>query len=142
MVPEIRDRFSGAVEAFARRNGSGLGLHGDHSRHRSSDDVPSSSKDVVSILVIVFCVYDMNWLPSNFYGTLILSLVILCSKLILRGLVVLLVMAVLQKSLSCQAADLALLVSPVKAVLADWSQAVADYQQLRDFKLVLSLNHL
>jgi len=59
-VPDIRDRFSGAVEAFARRNGSGLGLHGDHSRHRSSDDVPSSSKDVVSILVIVFCVYDMN----------------------------------------------------------------------------------
>ncbi|ESW15851.1 hypothetical protein PHAVU_007G107800 [Phaseolus vulgaris] len=45
-VPDIRDRFSGAVEAFARRNGSGLGLHGDHSRHRSSDDVPSSSKDV------------------------------------------------------------------------------------------------
>ncbi|KAK7391728.1 hypothetical protein VNO78_20147 [Psophocarpus tetragonolobus] len=41
--PEIRDRFSGAVEAFARRNGSGLGLHNDHSRHhRSSDDVPSS----------------------------------------------------------------------------------------------------
>lgn len=41
---EIRERFSGAVEAFSRRNGSG---HGDHSRHRSSDDVPSS-KDVVS----------------------------------------------------------------------------------------------
>ncbi|XP_061370776.1 casein kinase 1-like protein 10 isoform X2 [Gastrolobium bilobum] len=37
--PEIRDRFSGAVEAFARRSGSGLALH------RSSDDVPSS-KDV------------------------------------------------------------------------------------------------
>ncbi|QCE07597.1 casein kinase 1-like protein 10 [Vigna unguiculata] len=45
-VSEIRDRFSGAVEAFARRNGSGLGLHGDHSRHKSSDDAPSSSKDV------------------------------------------------------------------------------------------------
>lgn len=44
---EIRDRFSGAVEAFARRNGSGHGLHGDHFRHRSSDDVPSS-KDAVS----------------------------------------------------------------------------------------------
>ncbi|KAJ9182296.1 hypothetical protein P3X46_006304 [Hevea brasiliensis] len=39
---EIRDRFSGAVEAFARRNGSGHALHGDHSRHRSTDDVPSS----------------------------------------------------------------------------------------------------
>lgn len=81
-------------------------------------------------------------LASNFYGTLILSPVILCSNLILRGLVVLLVMAVLQKSLSCQAADQALLASPVKAALADWSQAVADYQQLRDFKLVLSLKHL
>ncbi|XP_047147202.1 casein kinase 1-like protein 10 [Vigna umbellata] len=46
VIPEIRDRFSGAVEAFARRNGSGLGLHGDHSRHKSSDDAPSSSKDV------------------------------------------------------------------------------------------------
>ncbi|KAJ1424017.1 Protein kinase domain, partial [Sesbania bispinosa] len=42
---EIRDRLSGAVEAFSRRNSSGHGLHNDHSRHRSSDDVPSS-KDV------------------------------------------------------------------------------------------------
>lgn len=47
MGQEIRERFSGAVEAFSRRNNSGHGLHGDHSRHRSSDDVPSS-KDVVS----------------------------------------------------------------------------------------------
>lgn len=36
---EIRDKFSGAVEAFARRNTSG---HGDHLRHRSSDGMPSS----------------------------------------------------------------------------------------------------
>ncbi|KAK2402057.1 casein kinase protein [Trifolium repens] len=42
--PETRDRFSGAVEAFARRNGSGHGMHGDHSRHRSSDDMPSSKE--------------------------------------------------------------------------------------------------
>ncbi|XP_031271149.1 casein kinase 1-like protein 10 isoform X1 [Pistacia vera] len=42
---EVRDRLSGAVEAFVRRNASGHGLHGDHSRHRSSEDVPSS-KDV------------------------------------------------------------------------------------------------
>ncbi|KAL5781691.1 hypothetical protein ACOSP7_006720 [Xanthoceras sorbifolium] len=42
---EVRDRFSGAVEAFTRRNGPGHNLHGDHSRHRSSEDVPSS-KDV------------------------------------------------------------------------------------------------
>lgn len=50
---EGRDRFSGAVEAFSRRNATGSGLQGEHSRHRdhsrnrSSDDVPSS-KDVVS----------------------------------------------------------------------------------------------
>ncbi|KAE9589734.1 putative protein kinase CK1-CK1 family [Lupinus albus] len=47
-VPEVRDRLSGALEQFARRNrptSSGLGLHGENSRHRSSDDVPSS-KDV------------------------------------------------------------------------------------------------
>ncbi|KAJ6890450.1 hypothetical protein NC651_024070 [Populus alba x Populus x berolinensis] len=42
---EIRDRFSGAVEAFARKNSSGHAMHSDRSRHRSSDDVPSS-KDV------------------------------------------------------------------------------------------------
>ncbi|CAK7327270.1 unnamed protein product [Dovyalis caffra] len=42
---EIRDRFSGAVEAFARRNSSGHALHSDQSRHRSLDGVPSS-KDV------------------------------------------------------------------------------------------------
>ncbi|KAE9612071.1 putative protein kinase CK1-CK1 family [Lupinus albus] len=47
-VREVRDRLPGALEEFARRNkpnSSGLGLHGDKSRHRSSDDVPSS-KDV------------------------------------------------------------------------------------------------
>ncbi|CAN4091104.1 unnamed protein product [Withania somnifera] len=43
---EIKDGFSGAVEAFTRRNVSGTGLQGDHLRHhRSSEDVPSS-KDV------------------------------------------------------------------------------------------------
>ncbi|KAJ6769127.1 CASEIN KINASE I ISOFORM EPSILON [Salix koriyanagi] len=42
---EIRDRFSGRVEAFARRNSSGYALHSDQSRHRSSADAPSS-KDV------------------------------------------------------------------------------------------------
>ncbi|KAL2507822.1 casein kinase I-like 6 [Forsythia ovata] len=41
---DIRDRFSGAVEAFSRKNTSGSGWHGEHSRHRTSD-VPSS-KDV------------------------------------------------------------------------------------------------
>ncbi|GMH08547.1 hypothetical protein Nepgr_010387 [Nepenthes gracilis] len=41
---EIRDRFSGAVEAFARRNSPITGLHSDHSRQKSLDD--PSSKDV------------------------------------------------------------------------------------------------
>ncbi|KAL2921315.1 Casein kinase 1-like protein 8 [Bienertia sinuspersici] len=41
---EIRDKFSGAVEAYVRRNNSGSGLQGDQPRHRSSDD--PSSKDV------------------------------------------------------------------------------------------------
>ncbi|XP_019190605.1 PREDICTED: uncharacterized protein LOC109185064 [Ipomoea nil] len=41
---DIRDRFSGAVEEFSRRNASGSGRHGEHSRHKS-DDVPLS-KDV------------------------------------------------------------------------------------------------
>ncbi|CAK9149993.1 unnamed protein product [Ilex paraguariensis] len=39
---DIRDRFSGAVEAFSRRNASATGRHGDHSRHRQSEDAPSS----------------------------------------------------------------------------------------------------
>ncbi|KAK9931191.1 hypothetical protein M0R45_018479 [Rubus argutus] len=44
-VQDFRERFSGAVEAFSRRNGSGHGLHGDTARHRSTDNAPSS-KDV------------------------------------------------------------------------------------------------
>ncbi|CAA2962923.1 casein kinase 1 10 [Olea europaea subsp. europaea] len=43
---EVQDRFSGAVQAFARRNGSSTGMHGDHLRHRSTEDAPSS-KDVL-----------------------------------------------------------------------------------------------
>ncbi|XP_004497860.1 casein kinase 1-like protein 10 [Cicer arietinum] len=42
---EIRDRLSGAVGAFSRRNGSGHGLHKDLSKHRSLDNTPSP-KDV------------------------------------------------------------------------------------------------
>ncbi|XP_061352922.1 casein kinase 1-like protein 11 isoform X6 [Gastrolobium bilobum] len=41
---DIRDRLSGAVEAFSRRNSSGHGLHTDHSKHRSLNDVPSSKQ--------------------------------------------------------------------------------------------------
>lgn len=47
VAQDFRDRFSGAVEAFSRRNSSGHG-YGDHSRHRLTDDAPSS-KDVVSV---------------------------------------------------------------------------------------------
>ncbi|XP_047312072.1 casein kinase 1-like protein 10 isoform X2 [Impatiens glandulifera] len=46
---EIRDKFSGAIEALARRNTpNSAGRHGgDHSRHRNPEDaVPPSSKDV------------------------------------------------------------------------------------------------
>lgn len=46
---DIREKFSGAVEAFSRRNTSAHGRHGEQSRHRSSEKVPSS-KDVVIIL--------------------------------------------------------------------------------------------
>ncbi|CAA0832187.1 casein kinase I [Striga hermonthica] len=42
---DIRDRFSGAVEAFSRRNATSSGRHGETSRHRTSEDIPSS-KDV------------------------------------------------------------------------------------------------
>ncbi|CAL9023483.1 unnamed protein product [Prunus brigantina] len=42
---EIRERFSGAVEAFSRRNTSGSSPRQDHLKHRSFEDAPSS-KDV------------------------------------------------------------------------------------------------
>lgn len=44
---DIRERFSGAIEAFARKNGSS-GRHGEPSRHRTLEDVPLS-RDVVRI---------------------------------------------------------------------------------------------
>ncbi|KAJ6809600.1 casein kinase 1-like isoform X2 [Iris pallida] len=44
---EIRDRFSGAVEAFARRNSPSTGRHGDHSRSKILEESPSSSKEAV-----------------------------------------------------------------------------------------------
>ena len=46
---EIRDRFSGAVEAFARRNASGSGHHAG--RHKSIDDAGGSSKEAVSFFL-------------------------------------------------------------------------------------------
>ncbi|CAL9087342.1 casein kinase 1-like isoform X1 [Musa acuminata AAA Group] len=44
---EVRDRISGAVEAFARRNASGSGHHGEHSKHKIPDDAHMSSKEVL-----------------------------------------------------------------------------------------------
>ncbi|KAJ0052786.1 hypothetical protein Pint_01704 [Pistacia integerrima] len=38
---EIRDRFSGAVEAFSRKNTSGT-PHREHTRQKTSEDIPSS----------------------------------------------------------------------------------------------------
>ena len=49
---EIRDRFSGAVEAFARRNASGSGHHAD--RQKSLDDAGGSSKEAVSYFECTF----------------------------------------------------------------------------------------
>lgn len=43
---DIRDKFSGAVEAFSRRNTSGTGHYGVHSRHKILEE-PSSSKEAV-----------------------------------------------------------------------------------------------
>ncbi|XP_031502101.1 casein kinase 1-like protein 10 isoform X4 [Nymphaea colorata] len=45
---EIRDRFSGAVEAFARRNSGGLGPHTDHSKQKGLEEMPPGSKDAIS----------------------------------------------------------------------------------------------
>eukprot|EP00262_Sarcandra_glabra_P002789 TRINITY_DN1317_c0_g1_i2.p1 TRINITY_DN1317_c0_g1~~TRINITY_DN1317_c0_g1_i2.p1 ORF type:complete len:462 (-),score=52.53 TRINITY_DN1317_c0_g1_i2:529-1914(-) len=35
---EIREKFTGAVEAFARRNGSSSNLQGDHSKHKTLEE--------------------------------------------------------------------------------------------------------
>ncbi|XP_044492551.1 casein kinase 1-like protein 6 isoform X2 [Mangifera indica] len=40
---EIRDRFSGAVEAFSRKNNFGT-LHREHTRHKTAEDLPSSKQ--------------------------------------------------------------------------------------------------
>ncbi|KAL7084309.1 hypothetical protein ACP275_14G216800 [Erythranthe tilingii] len=42
---DLRERFSGAVEAFSRRNTSASGRPGEQPRHRTLEDVPAS-KDV------------------------------------------------------------------------------------------------
>ncbi|KAJ4899285.1 casein kinase I-like 6 [Raphanus sativus] len=47
---EIRDRFSGAVEAFARRNATGATPHQSQTKHRTVDDVPSPMKPSVNMV--------------------------------------------------------------------------------------------
>ncbi|XP_042017206.1 casein kinase 1-like protein 11 isoform X3 [Salvia splendens] len=39
---DLREKFSGAVEAFSRRKTTNTGHYGEQSRHRTSEDVPSS----------------------------------------------------------------------------------------------------
>ncbi|KAI3915660.1 hypothetical protein MKX01_015485 [Papaver californicum] len=43
---EIRERFSGAVEAFARRNSPGPSAHADHSKNKNPED-SSTSREVL-----------------------------------------------------------------------------------------------
>ena len=45
---EIREKFSGAVEAFSRRNPTSPSPRGDHSKRRSFEEV-AVHKDVVNI---------------------------------------------------------------------------------------------
>ncbi|CAI9280566.1 unnamed protein product [Lactuca saligna] len=62
---EVRDRFSGAVESFIRRNGSSSGLHGDHqSRHRSSENV-TPSKDALKSLDVAALTVEV---PAEDWG--------------------------------------------------------------------------
>lgn len=61
---EIRDKFSGAVEAFAKRNSSGSGHHGDNnSKHRIHEDSPISSKDVSFQFILMLKI--LLWLNNN-----------------------------------------------------------------------------
>lgn len=51
---EIRDRFSGAVEAFSRKNNFGT-LHREHTRHKTAEDLPSSKQVVSFKFPRLFC---------------------------------------------------------------------------------------
>lgn len=44
---DIRDRFSGAVEVFSRRNGSSSAHYADHSRRKAVENGPMPSKETV-----------------------------------------------------------------------------------------------
>lgn len=47
---ELRERFTGAVEAFSRRNPTSSSPRGEHSIHRSFEDVAAMHKDAVKIV--------------------------------------------------------------------------------------------
>lgn len=44
---DLRDKFSGAVEAFSRRKTTNTGRYGEQARHGTSEDVPSSMNVVL-----------------------------------------------------------------------------------------------
>lgn len=47
---ELRERFTGAVEAFSRRNPTSSSPRRDHSKHRGFEDVAAIPKDAVKQL--------------------------------------------------------------------------------------------
>lgn len=55
MGQEIKDRFSGAVEAFARKSTSASGQNGEPARHRTLKDALASTKEVahLSFLILI-----------------------------------------------------------------------------------------
>lgn len=81
MGQDIKDKFSGAAEAFARKNVSGTGFTGDRLRHRSSEHL-SSSRDVVSYGLDIFLYLLLQQWPAH-YST-VFSICI--HQLVLRGI--------------------------------------------------------
>lgn len=147
---DFRDRFSGAVEAFSRRNTTSTG------RHRTSEEVPSS-KDVVSLLPHpmenLLLVLTLSYTCAAFCSLDVCSLkkARVCqnsnnmvpykySNLIQKG-AALLEMALLQRELPFQQADRPHLANPLMAVLADWWQLVVVFPPLKESNLELSINH-
>ena len=66
MGREIRDRFSGAVEVFTRKNASGSGHLSDHSKQKVSAKA-SPSKDLVGIdCHKICCIYSQLLFVSAF----------------------------------------------------------------------------
>lgn len=66
MGQEIKDKFSGAAESFARKNVSGTGFPGDRLRHRSSEHL-SSSRDVVSYELDIFLYLLLQQWPCTLF---------------------------------------------------------------------------